>query len=193
MKNNFKKIPFILSIVFFLLLSGVFFFIYTQTNANNEKANLSNVDFKNAIAERNRIKVLNNSIKSIKDDSALLGTHFAKSSDVVPFLDTIEGLAPKVGAKAETTSVDVTKDNTGLIVKMNVSGSFKSIYKFINLLENSPYELEFTNVDMQKEAEGAVVVDPTVSIDPTAPVTPTPIKESKWQAILGIKLLTFIP
>ncbi len=187
MKNNFKKIPFILAILLFVACSLIFFFIYSEINTNNEKANLSNADLDAAIAERNRIKLLNNSIKSIKDDSALLDTHFAKSSDVVPFLDTIERLAPQVGAKAETTSVDVTKDNTALIVKMNVTGSFKSIYKFINLLENSPYELEFTSVDIQKD------VSTEAPTDLSFPAQPKVTRESKWLAIFGIKLLTFIP
>jgi translation initiation factor IF-2 len=103
---------------------------------------------------------------------------------VVPFLDTLEGLATKVGIKAETASVDIAPDSLSLLVKINTSGSFEAIYKFLTLLENSPYELEFTGFDMQKEDSILATPDLVLNKD---------IKKqnSKWRATFNIKLLSF--
>ncbi|MDE2399536.1 MAG: hypothetical protein KGL67_00780 [Patescibacteria group bacterium] len=190
MKNNFKIIQLLLSMILFLFASFALFLLYREINLNNQKATMSTTELENETSRRNEVKLLNDSIEVIKEDKSLLETHFAQSSDVVPFLDTIEALGPMVGVKAQTTSVDILKDNTGLVVKISASGDFKNIYKFLTLLENSPYELEITSMDLQKEASTIVPVDPTAPQD-SKPVIALP-QESKWQAVFGIKLLSFV-
>ena len=72
--------------------------------------------------------------------------------------------------------IEVTKDNTGLILKMKDTGSFSQVYKFITLLENSPYELEFTSVNIHsllKEDKNNT-------------------QKTIWEADLSIKLISFI-
>lgn len=184
MKNYFKYIPFFIVSIIFIVLSVVFYFIYAQININNEKASQSLADIKNESTRREEIRLINQSIDRIKQDRDLIGTHFAQASDIVPFLNTIEALAPSVGAKAETSSVDLLKDDSGLVVKINVVGNFDSIYKFLMLLENSPYELDFISVIIQKDAAGVP------SSTDVAPITPS--KDVKWQAVFTIKLLSFI-
>ena len=94
----------------------------------------------------------------------------------MPFLDTIEALALKAKAKAEVILVDVPKNTTTLVVEVRAEGSFDGVYKFLNLLENSPYEIEFISVDMQKSG----VSDPKNK------------EPSKWTSSLKIRLLSFI-
>ena len=65
---------------------------------------------------RNEIKTLNDSVKMI-EEKIRLETHFAKKKKVptlFPFLDTIEGLAPKVSVETEVSAVDVAEDHSGL-------------------------------------------------------------------------------
>lgn len=179
--NNFKKIPLLLSIIFFVFLSFAIFFLYGKINSNNEKAELAISELENETNTSSQIKLLNNSIETIKEDKVKLETHFARSSDIVPFLDTIEGLGPKAGVKAETTGVFILEDNSGLVVKINASGSFSGIYKFLRLLENSPYELEFVGFDIQKQAGSNVVSGETL------------VKNFTWDGTFNIKLLSFVP
>ncbi len=120
------------------------------------------------------LKSLESSLKSVAPERAELETHFAKSSDVVPFLDMIEKLAVATGAEAEVEQVSVSDDKTSLIVNMKAKGSFDATYKFIRLLENSPYELEINSLNMQKQGVG----DPTV-------VT------QEWITSIAIKLISF--
>lgn len=185
MQNNFKKIQLILPIVIFFILLGSVVLLYREINLNNEKAEALNTELENENVKRNEIKLLNNSIKTIKEDGDLLGTHFAQSSNIVPFLNTVEELAGKVGAEAETTSVDMPADKTSLVVSIKAVGSFTSIYKFLTLLENSPYELEFLGFDIKKGN-----VTETVLEGDSADVLV--VREPKWEATFNIKLLSFI-
>lgn len=152
MQSNFPKVPLILSTAFFCVSLLAFVFFFRQININSRELQRKESEWQKEMLRREEVGKLDRSIKIIGEERKNLEIHFAKSSDVVPFLDTIEGLAKVAGAKAETTSVDITDDKTTLTVGMKVSGSWSSVYKFITLLENSPYEIEFIALDMHKEA-----------------------------------------
>lgn len=178
MKNYFPKIPLLLSITFFAILVAAFMFSFQQINNENLEAQLKEGEWHNETERREEIKSLNRSIKIIETEREKLETHFARSSDIVPFLDTIEGLAPKVGVKAEVSSVNILEDHSGLLVVMAAAGTFEGVYKFLILLENSPYELEFTGIDMQRQVG--------VFTGPKGKQVPI------WGATFKIKLLSFV-
>jgi len=179
MQNKFPKIPLFLSAMFFLFSFFTLFYFFQEINNNNEESQLKEIEWQTEMLRRDEIKMLDRSIKIIEIERKELETHFAKSSDVVPFLDTIERLAPQVGAKAEVVSVDIGEDKVSLIVGMKASGTFEGIYKFLTLLENSPYELEFVSIDIQKR-------DVLNTSDQNQ-------IGSRWNATFKIRLLSFIP
>ena len=179
MKKDFSKILLLISATFFIFFYFAFVFLYKAISDNNQKAEQGTITWQAEARRRDEIKSTNQSLQKIADKRAMLETHFAESSDVVPFLDTLEKLALKVGAKAVVDSVDTPTDNTGLIVGLKASGSFEAIYKFLTLLENSPYELDFLSMDMHK------LTMPDVSSKN--------VKDLKWEAVFKIQLLSFIP
>jgi hypothetical protein len=178
MKNNFQKIQLVFSALFFIMLSVAFVFLYKKINDNNQKAEKGMVRWQEEAKKREDTISLNSSLEKIAPDLATLGTHFAQSSDVVPFLDTIEKLAPKVGATAAVDSVSTLPGNIGLLVGLKANGSFTAIYKFLTLLENSPYELNFISMDINKIAPDASVKG---------------VQSQKWEATFKMQLLTFVP
>src|ERR1017187_3942612 len=103
MQNHFPKIPLIISIILLIFSSCIFWFLYQKINDNNMQAQNSATAWQTEALRRDEIKTLNNSIKSIEDNQTQLDAHFAQSSDVVPFLNTIEGYAPQVGGKAQVS------------------------------------------------------------------------------------------
>jgi len=178
MKNNFPKIPLLISSLLFFICLFVFLYLYKDIKNNNKESQLAETQWQTEALRRDEIKMLDYSIKIIEKERTQLETHFAQSSDVVPFLDIIEGLAPRANIKAEVVSVDILDNHNGLMVGMKASGSFNGLYKFLTLLENSPYELEFISMDIQKEME----------LD----IPGKKVEVSKWDAVFKIKLLSFI-
>jgi hypothetical protein len=174
MKHNLQKVPLVISLILFIFLCFTFWFLYRAINSNNQKAEAGMITWQAEASRRDDITSLDRSLQEIAPDRMLLETHFAKSSDVVPFLDTVEGLAPKAGALAQVNSVNI--DNTGLIVELKALGSFESIYRFLTLLENSPYELDFISMDIHTAVQ----------------VTDKNVKSPSWEAIFKIKLLSFV-
>lgn len=179
MKINFPKISLVISLVICSLLIFGFMSVYKKINDYNTKSEQDLATWQTEATRREDIRLLNRSIQQNVSDRASLETHFAKSSNIVPFLDSIEMLASKAGADAKVDSVDENADGSTLVVGLQASGNFTAIYKFLTLLENSPYELAFLSVNIQK----------------SAPLS-TPSKKGpdlRWEAVFKIQLLSFIP
>ena len=154
MSSKFPKIPFLFSIILFLVSVFAFFFLYKEIEFKNDEAHKSFVSWEKEATRREDIRQLDHSVKIIESERMDLETHFAKSSDVVPFLDSLENLARLLGIKAEIVAVTIATDGTGLVVNMKTSGNFSALYKFLKLLENSSYQIEFTSVNLNKETAG---------------------------------------
>ena len=178
-QSNFPKIPFFLSMLFLCIFLVAYSYSYKAINKNDIETRTKDAAWQKEEQRREEIRQLDNSIRIIAAERALLETHFARSSDVVPFLDTNEELATMVDTKAEVTSLEILKDHTGLLVGMKAEGTFQGLYKFITLLENSQYEIEFVAMDIKRQTElgllgGKGVINPM------------------WDLVLRIKLLSFV-
>lgn len=180
MKNNFSKISIIFSILLFGFFCFAFSYVYGTISNNNEKAQKDEAAWAKEASRRDDLRSLDRSIQIIAPDQAILETHFASTSDVVPFLDTLEKLAPAAGATAAVSSVETLPDNGGLIVGLIAAGTFQSVYKFITLLESSPYMLDFLSMDLHNAAANTTVQGKVIT-------------SSEWEAVFKIKLLTFVP
>ncbi len=171
--KKFKKTPFFLSSLLLALSGAALFFLYQTIDENKKLAAEARAAWQKEEARRQEIKSLEIFLQDVEAERTELDAHFARSSNIVPFLDSIEELARRVGAEPEVVSVDPTPGGQGLGVVVRATGAFGSLYKFLELLENSPYELEFTMVDIGK-ISGAPAY-------------------GNWEAFLRMNLLSFLP
>ena len=109
----------------------------------------------------------------------MLDSHFAQSSDVVPFLNTIEQLGIPTGTNVVVTSVMTGTNNSELVVDLKVTGTFEQVYEFLALLENSSYEINFNSMDLHK-----------LSLQNAATKN---VGNGAWEANFEIQLLSFVP
>ncbi|MCX6755279.1 MAG: hypothetical protein NT068_01920 [Candidatus Nomurabacteria bacterium] len=179
MKNeNNILIKVFLAILFNAVFVFGFIYLYNQINNKNISAASLTEQINTETDRRDKITALNSEIKAIAKERGMLATHFAKSSDVVPFLDNLQALAKSVGATAEVSSLDLTAEGGGLEVKMKATGSFVSVYKLLSLLENSQYELDFSSV----------IFNTVSALDNTGSLK---TGNQKWDASFNLTLLSF--
>jgi hypothetical protein len=203
--NKSNKNYIVLSFLFLMIAGVLYYFLYQKIKGNNEATAQAELSWHLETIRQNDLRSLDRSIKVISEEKEVFNSHFANTEDIVPFLDTLEKLAKSVGSEAEVFSVEqvayeanqVSKKEEGedsksdtsqsaqpdiekksLSVGMKVFGSFSSIYKFITLLENSPYELKIMSLSLEKDVSGA-------SLDK--------LSLPKWRAILKVRLISFIP
>lgn len=171
--RKFKKGPILLSLLFLALSCLGLFYVFQKINQNKTAATEALRIWAEEDARRNELKSLDAMLENIKKETAALDEHFAQKSNVVPFLDSLEELGTEAGASSEVLSVETTPNGSDLLISLEAEGSFRAVYKFLQLLENSPYELEFLALDMGRSSGG----------DSTA----------EWEGFFKIKLLTFTP
>ncbi|MBU0999319.1 hypothetical protein KKG24_03390 [Patescibacteria group bacterium] len=178
MKNNFQKILLFIFIILLVLFCLAFVFLYQKIGDNNQKGQQGAINLQIEEHRYDEIVSLNQMLQKIVPERALLEEHFIKSSDVVPFLNTVEKLAKEAGVSSQINSVDV-KDNMSLKVELRALGGFKAIYKFLILLEDSPYLLDFSSMNLHKllSSSGSGKNESNLS----------------WEVVFQIKLLSFIP
>lgn len=168
--RKFKKAPLIFSVSLLVLSLAALTFLLRGISLNKISADTARAEWREEALRRHKLKSLETLLNKAAPERKELDTHFATRENAVPFLDTIENLARRAGANPEVISIDETPDKNSLIVIVRAEGSWSAVYKFLRLLENSPYELEFIAADISKKPESA-----------------------DWEASFKIKLLTFIP
>ena len=194
MQNKFRLILIVISTILFIAFSVTFYLFYKQIQ--NKKKNSETIlsELKMEDSRRNEIKTIIKSIDGIQANSELIKVHFANNLNLVPFFDTINGFAHKIGGEVTIASVDIMSDvatpnKNELTMNIKISGSFKIVYQFLKLLENSPYEIEFMSADMQKVGGQ----DTGSSTTGSTTVVSKVVKPSSWEGTFKIKLLSFIP
>ncbi len=179
MKNTNKIfIEIALGSLFIGISVFAFFYVFQSINTKNENTAILLEQIKTESDRRNKVTALNAEIKAIAPQRAVLETHFANSSDVVPFLDTLQELSRQALAPAEVSSVDLSKDGKTLEVSMNAQGDFAGISRLLALLQNSPYELDFSSVDIKRK----ILSDAEAKIASGMPA---------WNASFKLNLLSF--
>jgi preprotein translocase subunit YajC len=185
MQRTFKKNLIALSVIVFLLFVIAFWFLHKEIQQKNTKAEQVLSEWQKEDARRNEIKTILRSVDSIQMNNQIISTHFANSKNLVPFLDTIDSFAPKVGAEDEITSVDILPDTNKLVVSVRVMGSFEAVYKFLNLLENSPYEVKFLAADIHEAVSQQKNGLSGIKSEKTG-------KVYAWEGLFKLELLSFV-
>lgn len=180
MQNFYQKKLLIVSGLFVVMSVGIFLFLYLTIKKNDAIAKEAGKNWQLAVEKREKLSSLDSLVRNIEGEKVALETHFAHSSDIVPFLDTMDSIGTQAKVNSSVSSVDVLADKSGLVAHIKASGSFEAIYSFLVLLENSPYELEFSSVNLHREDAG----DPTAAL---ANAHPT------WNIDFQVKLISFVP
>lgn len=146
--KNYPTTYLILTTIFFALSLTAFIFLYKEITHNKVETLEKNNAWQAEEARRAEIRSLESTVKNIEKEKIALESHFVTTVRPVEFLNTLQSRATSVGAKADFSTIDTIKDEGGITVFLRVEGSFDSIYKYIKLLENAPYELEIQSVDI---------------------------------------------
>lgn len=171
-KNKFINNPVILALGMLVVVLTAFVFLFKHIHTINTKAIEVQKQTRLSVAEKREARSLLDFSNENQVRIQELDKHFVKGTEVVAILQYVEDLAPRVGASAKVSAVDVTKDGQSLFIDMNISGSFDSVYKFVNLLEQASYILDIINLDIQAVQ-----------------------KESgnTWSGNIKVKVISFIP
>ena len=100
---------------------------------------------------------LANILKEIEPYSEELAGYGVNSEEIVGFINKVEGLSAKSGATVSIASINVPDEayspNTPLqpaVLNINISGSWASVIRAVQMFENFPYRTNFDKVRLVK-------------------------------------------
>lgn len=177
-KYNNPQIKYVIvAFVFFLLSTIAFFTLYNKIRTNELLVQELESSWQTESTRRYDLNSLARTLRDVEDDVGKLNSHFVHAYNVVAFLDELEKLGALVSVKAEIISVDSAKGSTGevLAVGVRATGTFTAIYKFLNLLESSQYEIDISTIDLKRQETDVGLITPL------------------WGSTFKINVLSFIP
>ena len=133
-----------------MLAVGAAFYLIAQKNFSASELR-SEVVFRKEQAEK--LQLLQRAAAETEGKRARLASYFVSSADTAKFLDGIEELGRRSGAKFAVTSAEWNKTAdkpVSLSISFAAAGSFAELYKLLLLLENAPFEAVITKASIKK-------------------------------------------
>jgi len=104
--------------------------------------------------EREKLNTLDTTKRTLKQTEKLrtkLNTFFVDQSGVVDFIQKMEDLGIYSGAEVTLKNLN-EKTTDGLTFSVGIDGTFSEVMHTITLLENMPYNISFTQVQVSRTA-----------------------------------------
>lgn len=116
-------------------------------------------------------KVSESFIANTENERKVVEESFVNRDNLVKFIEDIERAGKESGVDVHVQSADLAAGpkDSGPSFRLEASGNFSSVFKYSFLLENLPYEISFTEINITKSGD---------------------VKEP-WNALYVIKLLSY--
>jgi hypothetical protein len=147
------------AIVLFLITLSV----YGAWYAYVEKTSAVAAGLVNEIATKKesgaRIQDAKNQLERATSDGAAVEAYFVDTDDVVPFLESLQGIGERLGSEVtvESVSAQPAKPHTVLQLALRITGTFDSVERTLGAIEYQPYETVLTNVTFDTPQAGGEV------------------------------------
>jgi len=105
--------------------------------------------------ETKKLMAVKRLIEDTQEDLSVLDSYFTNGNEVVEFIEEIENIGKESGLALSLRSVSVEKENGNtLSIYLSVSGSWRNVYHFLNLLELFPANIRIDKVSLAKKDRG---------------------------------------
>lgn len=85
--------------------------------------------------------------RALQDEAAIKG-YFVNTTDVVPFLESLQGLGQRLGTQVDVESVSSQpgKPHPVLLLAVRITGTFNDVERTLGAIEYEPYDTVITNL-----------------------------------------------
>lgn len=188
MNKKSTNLILIISTLTLIALLGAFVYLINVIKNKNKHISVVAATLQEKIDEKDNMKVLEKKMVDLGDTRTKINGYFVDTSNIDTFVEYLEGLGDTYGATLVVQSVDTPKNEKNkLVFSIEIDGNFSNVTKIVSILENSPYNINFNSLYINKITE-------TVqgeSIDPKSKAPIAPITKSSWQATANFNVLSF--
>jgi len=158
MKRNHTNIIFALSVIMAIATICLFIFLFKVIRNKNEHASAVLVTLEEKIKEKENAVIFSERRLEIQDTQHTIDNYFVDQNKIDTFVGYLEDLNKDAGVEISVESIEIPpKTKNTISIKLSVDGNFQEVIKTIYLLENIPYQVNFTQVNLNKNIQQPIV------------------------------------
>ena len=124
----------------------------------NEDISIIVNEIDSSIEKEAKLKSVKKLIEDTENERKKLDTYFVTDNSVVDFIESIEALAKEVEIDTEVVSVDISENDKiseALLLSLEVEGLWSNLFYFVSLIEELPFKIGISKVDIKAVYEDA--------------------------------------
>lgn len=174
----------ILSIITTILTIVLFIYFIRVIKNKNEHISAVQTTLEEKEKAKANIIIFADKITEIKSFQDSIDNYFVDPNKIDTFVSYLEEIGPNNGSEVVVKSIEIpTKTKNLISIRLLINGNFQQVMETINLLENIPYQINITQIYLNKDIEQQTT---TESVNPiiNTPKIPT------WQADIAFNILS---
>jgi len=152
MKNKSTIFILSLSILLAIFISGLFFYILETIKDKNQQASTIVASLEDKMKQKENSIFFADKMSEIKAIQDSIDAYFINPDKIDIFVDFLENSGVKFGSEIKVNSIDIpTKTKELILFKVTITGSFQSVMDNISFIENMPYQIKVTSINLNSE------------------------------------------
>ena len=185
MKKNYTTLIFIFSILATILVICLFIFLLKVIKNKNQHASVVLTTLEEKMKEKENAIIFAEKITEIKSLQDSINNHFVDSDKIDSFVGYLEEIGLNLGSEVLVNSIEIPPKTKNIILfNLSIMGTFQEVMKTITFLENIPYQINITQVYLNKDIIQSTKVDVKDVKQEKILETPT------WQADISFNILS---
>ncbi len=148
--NTRTLIPLITALLTLLIAGGLYGGGYYLLNRQEAKAEELGTEIGKKNLELAKAARAHAALASLSADEETLDQYSIRKADVVPFLESIQGVGRPLGSKVDVLSVGDVQDgkHARIALSISITGSFDAVVRTLGAIEYGPYDGVITNLSL---------------------------------------------
>jgi hypothetical protein len=166
---------------------GIFIFFIRVIKNKNEHTSVVSSTLEGKMKDKENATFFAEKITEIKTIQDSINSHFVDPEKIDTFVGYLEDIGSNIGSIVVVKNIDIPQKSKNLIsIKLSINGTFQNVIKTINILENIPYQVNITQIYLNKDIKDSTpIVDVKGKVIKEISVTiPT------WQADVYFNILS---
>ena len=158
MKKSHTNIIFILSVIMAITTICLFIFLFYVIRNKNEHASAVLVTLEEKIKEKENAVIFSERKLEIENIQHTIDDYFVDPNKIDTFVSYLEDLNKDAGVEISVESIEIPpKTKNTISIKLSAEGDFQEVIKTIYLLENIPYQVNFTQVNLNQNIQQPII------------------------------------
>lgn len=182
MKKNKTILIFTLSFLTNILVVGLFVFCLQIIKNKNQHISVVTATIQEKMQQKENATLFAEKVTEIQTLKESIDKYFMDSNKVDLFVGYLEDISVTTGAEVSVRGIEVSKeDSSNISFKLSIVGSFQDVMESIGFLENIPYQVDISQVYLNKNIDQELVNANNKTILS---------KISTWQADVSFNILS---